>query len=117
MNRRPESHNGPLLPRLTQNHGSPLESNTFLTANLTHSLESVIVFYKLWLTTEPELPALKPTGPNGASPVLEGEAVPQLSPTVKQKAAPGARFSHFQEKLKFSTLIRNIFCFKCWKQI
>lgn len=78
MNRRPESHNGPVLPRLTQNHASHSESNTFLTSNLTHSLESVIVSYKLWLTIEPELPALKPTGPDSASPVLEGEAVPQF---------------------------------------
>lgn len=58
-----------------------------------------------------------PTGPEGACPVLEGEAVPQFQPAVKQKAAPDARFSHFQEKLKFSTFIWSIFGFKCWQQI
>ena len=44
MNRRPEIHNGPVLPRLIQNHASYSESNTFLTSNLIHSLESVVVF-------------------------------------------------------------------------
>ena len=63
MHRRPETHNGPVLPRYTQNHASHSENNTFLTSNLIHGPESVTVFQKLWGTAEPWLSTQMPMGP------------------------------------------------------